>query len=335
MELGTLLRFGIPFIAAILTSASLLTIFFAITNKLREEAVLFRMNRKRFRSLAQKADPQKSNWKLVRKIDMLLHSTMDANETTVYKFLMIEGVIFAISFISIEVGSNIFGSLEATFSNYFSAFVFKIAVSSVLTAAPVLILFVRLRLIRIQGGYDLAETSGLLLTKYRKNNGRMYETLLETADAISNVNIQRRLRKIAKAARIQADEYQLRHEIEVFMYSIDTTFAKNIGLAIQKSIVSRINIETSLEMADRALQANIQMMDDEKSANSDIIHLAWLHPIAFPVSLMGLVYLSTFQRAYHHQFETEAGRFWFLASIISILLSVVSAIWFRKPKNDI
>lgn len=335
MDLGTLLRFGIPFIAAILTSASLLTIFFAITNKLREEVALFRMNRKRFRSLAQKADPQKSDWKLVRKLDMLLHSTMDATETTVYKFLMIESVIFAISFISIEVGSNIFGTLEATFTNYFSAFLFKITVSTVLTAAPVLILFLRLRLIRIQSGYDLAVVSGLLLTKYRKNNGRMYETLLETADSISNVNIQRRLRKIAKTARIQADENQLRHEIEVFMYSIDTTFAKNIGLAIQKSIVSRINIETSLEMADRALQGNIQMMDDEKSANSDIIHLAWLHPIAFPISLIGVVYLSTFQRAYHHQFETEAGRFWFLASIISILLSVVSAIWFRKPKNDI
>jgi len=337
-NLSTIIEIVILSIAAIITSVSAFILLQLTAQKMKTQYDLYRAARKAVRMMSEERDSHSrmKEWKIYRYIDFLLQSTTEATDKTTQRFVVMLFTIFGTSFVILQATS-----IRVTWwggvgdGGIITGILFRFVLSFVIAFLPVLYYILKLRLIRIGSGYDLANTSGILLSKYRKTNGRIYDALLETAEGTKNIYIKRRLFRIVKAAQTYVDSYDLKREIDIFVFSINTTFARQIGVAIQKGFSKSMDIEQSLEATDKALQLNIQMLNDEKSSNHDILQLGWVHLFAFPLSIWAATKFIPFERFWQFQFETESGRLFLILSIISVLGSVFVALWFRKPPNDI
>lgn len=267
---------------------------------------------------------------IYRQLNYLLQSTTKATEDSTKNFIMIL-VAFFVSVFVVMQGLSLYANVD---NSLISGVIFRLIVSVIVSSMPILFLIIKLRINRIQAGYDLAHMTGIMLSKYRKNKGKMYETLLETAENVNSKYIRRRIYRIARTAQTYVDVEKLKNEIDIFVYSIDTVFARQIGVAILKAFVQRADVEKSLEAVDRGIQRNIQMLNDERSQAQDIISLGYLHPIVFIISLICLIRFLTFSKYWEYQFETKQGQILFILSVVSIVISVFSAIWCSKTKND-
>ncbi|MCR8987644.1 hypothetical protein NW801_21890 [Brevibacillus laterosporus] len=331
---ATLIETSVLFLAAILISGSLFYLVQMIFTGTRNNLKIALSIRKSYKILRERQENRLRNKNMppiFQWFNFLIQSTTKGNEKTTERFLMALAVLFSCSFVVMQV-FNFTWSQEG----FFAGLLFRIVVSILITSIPVQILVIRLRWIRIESGYDLAQLSGIFLSKYRKNNKRIYETLLDCAENVNNRNLKLRLQRIAMASQTYVEVSDLEKEIDIFYYSIETSFARQFGVILLKALTKRVDIEKSIEALDLALQQNIQMLNDEKSVNQDIIQLGWLHLVVFPISIWAVTFIDIpFKRHWQYQFETEQGRFWFLCSLVSVILSVFASIWFRKPKNDV
>lgn len=335
MVIDQLIRIVVLGFATLLTSVCLLLVGHRLFNPLVAGTKSYWMVKKRLRQLRKSQVPKQRHW-LLDKLDMLLQSSLkNANEQTIYKFLWIEMAIFFTSIVAIQIISSTLSTSIKPTGIWISGMLLTVLIAFMITLLPVAILIYRLRLIRIQAGYDLASITGILLNKYRRHNERIYDALVATAELTKNPYIRQRLLKIAKTGQLHLDDGSLKKEIELFIFTIDTTFGTQLALAVQKAFEKGINITKSLETIDHEIQKNVQMIQEEKSQNLEVIHLAWLHPIAFVITLGLGTLISTKERLFQFQFETYTGQLWFTLSVISITVSLLCALWFVRPKNDL
>lgn len=334
---STLIEAFVLLIAAAITSVFSFYFLQLVAAGLKRQFDLYRAARKSFRYLQKQKDSGVIGFKklgIYQYLDYLLQSTTDGTEKTTQRFIMALLTIFLSSFVFLQILSG-YSQTSGASGGFLSGMVFRVVVSLLLAAIPVLWYIIKLRLIRIQSGYDLAQVSGVLLSKYRKHNKRVYDALLEAAENTKNAYIRRRFYRIVKAAQTYVDPDDLRREIDIFVFSINTTFARQMGVAILKGFSKSLDIEKSLEANDRGLQLNIQMLNDEASQNQDVLQLGWIHLAIFPLSIWGTMKFLSAAHYWQFQFETDSGRLWFVLSVLSVLGSVFVALWFRKPPNDV
>lgn len=334
---STLIEASVLVIASAITSVSAFFFLQLAAEGLKRHFDLQRAAKKSYRYLQSQKDSKVRGYQklgVYQYLDYLIQSTTKGTEKTTHRFLVLLLTIFFSNFIFLQVVSS-YSSSIGTFSGFVTGILFRISVSFIIMSLPVLWYVLKLRLIRIQSGYDLAAVTGIFLSKYRKQNKNVYEALLEVINNCKNVYIRRRILRIVKASQTFVDLDDLRREVDIFVFSINTTFARQMGVAILKGFSRSVDIEKSLEAIDKGLQLNIQMLSDEASQNQDVMQLGWIHLALFPLSIWAVLRFQSFAHYWQFQFETNEGRLWFFLSVISVLGSVFVALWFRKPPNDV
>ncbi|TBL80608.1 hypothetical protein [Paenibacillus thalictri] len=192
----------------------------------------------------------------------------------------------------------------------------------------------KLRKIQIQGGYDLAEAVGILTSKYKVNRGNMRSALREASQEVRSVTIRRHFIKLVREEINYTNPEELERSVEEFVYSINTSFAKQLGLALLKGLVRGEYVESTLSSIDKNIHKNIDMLRDEGDSSSEVLQLSWLHVLLFPALILFMVVFMGFSSTMHYQLGTETGRYWLTITVIFILFSLVMAFWFKRPPND-
>jgi hypothetical protein len=195
----------------------------------------------------------------------------------------------------------------------------------------------KLRQIRLEGGYKLADFTGLLATKYSSEvNPKMRVVLAEVNKEIDAPIFKRHITQIVRVDQNYVNEDQLREAIDSFVYSINTSFARELGATIFKALKTKEHVGDTLTRIDLKIQQNIKDIQEETGSKVDVRYLSWFHIIAFPTTFFALMFFIRISETglLHYQFQTSTGRFMFAFSVASIGLARFVAAWFSRQPND-
>jgi hypothetical protein len=211
---------------------------------------------------------------------------------------------------------------------------FSLFTGGLVTALILLRYRLKLRSIRIQNGYDLAEAVGILSAKYKMSRGNMRTALRLAAGEVSSPTIRRMFLHMVRQELTYTEPAELERVVGELVYGIPTSFAKQLGLTILKGLLQGENVEHTLLTIDKNIHKQIDLLRDESDSSSEVLQLSWLHVVLFPL-LMGLmVVFMGWSSTVHYQLGTETGRFWLMTASFCIASSLLMAAWFRKPPND-
>lgn len=260
--------------------------------------------------------------RLYRELELLLKVTQGErfHEWTVQRFVLLD--------VSTAFSSGIiiyFVTSDVRFSVFLSVLV---------GAAPLAYYRLKLRNIQIQSGYDLAEAAGILSSKYKVTRGNMRNALQLASQEITSAPIRRHFMNWIREELNYVDSREMEKAVEEFIYTIQTSFAKQLGLTVLKGLLRNENVESTLSAIDRNIHKQIDMLRDEGDSSSEVLQLSWLHVILFPLLIVLMVIFMGYNSTMHYQLGTEQGRFWLTVTLCFIGGSLLLAVWFRRPPND-
>ncbi|MFE5323407.1 hypothetical protein ACFQ88_32470 [Paenibacillus sp. NPDC056579] len=276
----------------------------------------------------QNEELREPGWMLVlwhrmyRELELLLKAVQGERfrDFTVQRFVLLD--------VSTAVSSGIivfFVTSDLRFSCFLSVLV---------AAAPWAYYRLKLRNIQIQSGYDLAEAVGILSSKYKVTRGNMRNALQLASLEITSAPIRRHFMNWIREELNYVDSREMEKAIEEFIYSIQTSFAKQLGLTVLKGLLRSENVESTLTAIDRNIHKQIDMLRDEGDSSSEVLQLSWLHVILFPLLIVIMIIFMGYNSTIHYQLGTEQGRFWLTVTLCFIGGSLLLALWFRRPPND-
>ncbi|WP_028550069.1 hypothetical protein [Paenibacillus sp. UNC451MF] len=288
-----------------------------------------RRYRRGMKQLRKQKEPEKNASRITavwlrmrRELELLLKVTHGEryNDHTVQRF-----VLLTVS-MAVSVGLIIyFITLDARFSFFMGALIL---------ACPVAYHRLKLRSSQIQSGYDLAEAVGILSSKYKVTRGNMRTALQLASQEVSSAPIRRHFMNWIREELNYVDSREMEKAIEEFIYSIQTSFAKQLGLTVLKGLLRSENVESTLNAIDKNIHKQIDMLRDEGDSSSEVLQLSWLHVILFPLLIVIMIVFMGYNSTMHYQLGTEQGRFWLTVTLCFIGGSLLLAIWFRRPPND-
>jgi len=283
-------------------------------------------NRLRLRKLQiiATADDYKTSQPFYRHLDMMLATTLPwHSEYSVIYYLIITTALFAVS--------------STVYLRFSSSWALAIIAGLFTALAPYGVLMIILHWKRNETSYELVPATSLLLGKYRLNSRNIYYSILDTIKEIEQYStMQKALIKLASAIQSHRNKEDLENAIEMFVFQIDTSWAKQIGIQIFSAQWENKNIEVSLSNIVRDMGKTQEIMEQQKSVNQDTIQMGYFIPIViFPLSLLFLSRVITSGRYFYYQFKTTAGFTSFIITFILCLLGFVVSLALRKPKNEI
>ncbi|TDF94121.1 hypothetical protein [Paenibacillus piri] len=260
--------------------------------------------------------------RLLRELEMLLKETQRERftDSSVQRFLLLS--------VSCALSAGIIGFMTA-YDIRFSLFA-----GGLTFIVPVLYYRLKLRSLQIQSGYDLAEAVGILTSKYKVTRGNMRTALQLSCQEIESAPIRRHFMNLLREELNYVDSREMEKAVEEFIYSIQTSFAKQLGLTMLKGLLRSENVESTLMAIDKNIHKQIDMLRDEGDSSSEVLQLSWLHVLLFPLLMLMMIVFMGYNSTVHYQLGTEQGRFWLTVTVCFIAGSLLLAVWFRKPPND-
>ncbi|PZE20690.1 hypothetical protein [Paenibacillus xerothermodurans] len=259
---------------------------------------------------------------LQRELEMLLKATQRER----YSDTSLQLFVLFTSSSALSVGLiAFFATIDARFSLFAGGLTFAI---------PIVYYRIKLRSLQIQNGYDLAEAVGILSSKYKVTRGNMRTALQLSCQEIGSAPIRRHFMNLIREELNYVDSREMEKAVEEFIYSIKTSFAKQLGLTVLKGLVRGENVESTLMAIDKNIHKQIDVLRDEGDSSSEILQLSWLHVLLFPSLLLMMAVFIGYNSTLHYQLGTEQGRFWFTVTVCFIVGALLLAVWFRRPPND-
>jgi hypothetical protein len=261
--------------------------------------------------------------RLTRDLNYMLQNTQSnyRKDTSLQTFFIFNGALFGITAILIV---GISGSYS--FGFYLGLFV---------VLANFFRLRIKLRHIRLEGGYKLTEITGEIATKYNSSiNPNMKNVLIDVHR--NNEDFKKHFAEIIRIDQNYVSEDQLKESIDSFVYSINTSFARELGATIFKALTTKENVGDTLIRIDVKIHQNVKDIQEETASKFDIRSLSWFHIVAFPTTFIVLTVFVKFTEMslFHYQFQTSTGRLMFGLSIAAIGIARLTAAWYVRQPND-
>ncbi|MFD2328830.1 hypothetical protein ACFSR7_06155 [Cohnella sp. GCM10020058] len=267
-----------------------------------------------------------STERFFRNLDYMLQATRDnyKKDITLANFLMFHGITAAILFIVVFIST----------SGPFFSFV----VGSLYLLWIYMANLVQLRLARLDRGYQLANLTGILSASYNSSlTAPDIRKSLQLAihDPLA-APFKNYLIDIVRIEKNYLSPAELKEAIDRFIFSIKTSFAKELGITIFKSLITRENVGGTLTRIDAKIHQNIKDIAEESEEKNSVRNLSSLHLLAFPSLLIALALVLRISKEsiLHYQFGTRQGQILFVISVFSIGCAWVVAQWFSKEPND-
>lgn len=283
-------------------------------------------NYARLRKLQLKENAKEYRKKFIfyRHLDMLLGSTWPwYSDSSVVYYLIFSCVLFSVS--------------SVIYSRVINFSIFSILLGLITALVPYFAMLLGLSWKRSETSYELVPAVSILLGKYRVNSKDLYVSIIDT---ISEMNQQKMLQKslIKLASTIQSHRTKgdLEKAVDLFVYQIGTSWAKQLGVLILNAQWEGKDIEHSLSNIVKDMGKAQEILEQQKSTNQDTIQMGLFIPIVvFPASLFFLSKILTSGNFFFFQFKTNAGLTSFIITLILCLTGFVTSLLLRKPKNEI
>ncbi len=292
-----------------------------INRQIRRYKNFARIRKTRFKENAVKYRQQLF---LYRHLELLLASIWPwYTEATVIYYLILTFALFTVSTVTLFRITDS-RSLSVLFG-LFSALI------------PYLVLWLGLFWKRSGTSYDLVPVTNILLGKYRVKARNIYYSLVDTIKEIDQYRmLQKSLLKLTSSIQNHRNKEDLENALELFVYQIGTSWARQLGVLILNAQWESKNIEHSLSNLVKDMGKAQEIMEQEKSSNQETIQMGYFVPVvAFPASLLLLSKAVTSGRFLYFQFKTTAGLTSFLITSILCLAGFTVSLLLRKPRNEI
>ncbi|MHB9093936.1 MAG: hypothetical protein ACYC21_04635 [Eubacteriales bacterium] len=274
--------------------------------------------------LTANASQYRKKFFIFRHLELLLGSTWPwFSETTVFYFVLLSVVLLSVS--------------TAIYTRFTGGFLLAVVFGGLTCVIPYLSLLLVLCWKRSETSYELIPATSILLGKYRVNSRDIYYSLVDTIREMDQYKtLQRSFIKLASAIQSHRNKEDLENAVDVFVYQIGTSWARQIGIQIMTAQWENKEIERSLSNIVKDMGKAQEIMEQQKSSNQDTIQMGYFVPlIAFPASLFFLSKVVTSGRYFYYQFKTTVGFTSFVITFLLCLAGFTVSLLLRKPKNEI
>ncbi|HET7628047.1 MAG TPA: hypothetical protein VFK44_06610 [Bacillales bacterium] len=263
----------------------------------------------------------KTHSRFYRHLELILSSVKkNYQETAVFNFLFLTAILFGVNFILMVLSMK---------DLVLSAFV-----SGLLAALPYFFLRVRLTAIRSRTSLLFLSYFPVILQNYQSSNKDLYFALAESIPQIKNSEMQRVYMKLLNALQLKRTRAEFEESVRIFVYSINSTFAKRFGKLVIRAHLERADVSESFSQLDADIRKRKSDMQSEKTKNFDTVNLGFL-PIAtipfafyFAHSLSGVL-------DFWYFFQQKTNLTLFVITVVGGILCVSTSFLLRKPKADL
>lgn len=230
---------------------------------------------------------------------------------------------------------SIFLSTFSIFSDLTKSWLLTISCSILSSLLPYSVLKSILQINRSNTSHQLVPAVTLLLASYRICSKDIYYALLRTIKKLDNLTIKKSLITLAKKIQSHKNHSEVERAVELFVFKIQTSWAKQLGVIILNAVVDGRDIEQSLSNIVNDMREGQQIIEEEKSQSHDTVLLGYFPLLAFPLTIFFLHLVSGQFNVLYYQFKTTQGLTSFIVTTMICITGFILASVFRKPKNDL
>lgn len=229
----------------------------------------------------------------------------------------------------------LFLSSISIFIKYTSSLFISGSAAVVTALIPYTIMRLYLHILRSKTSYELIPATTILLGNYRVCNKDLYFAITETIKKLDDITLKKAFIVLARSIQKHKNTKDIEKAIELFVFKIQTAWAKQLGILFLNALVEGKSIEGSLSNLVDDMKEGQNVIEEEKSNSQETILLGFFPVIAFPFTLFIMVSMSNRFNIIYYQFSTTSGLSGFILVTALCILSAVISILLRKPKNDI
>ena len=320
--LGILLHVIVPALCMILLAVGLWYIFGTWIKGIFREQYQYR----RLEKTVSVRKSKESSSSIVRHLLGLFKTVFSHNVNTaeIYMFLIVCSAVFLFS---IRMLLKLY-PLPLSF-----------AMAAMLSAAPYLVIRLRLRVKRISNSYDADLLVTCIMNEYRQHSYNMVQAIEKTAvrDDMGEYS-KRNLYRLSLALKAYYSEEELDLAVERFVYCYDTEWASLLGINIKVAVHSGTNVSNGLEDIISELKEIRSSIEKSKRYNREAF--AMIRFLLIPLYL-GTIYLATnafgftLRKFIDYQFLNPVGLRFAVVTFMSMFVSFIAFKVAKRPKYDI
>lgn len=271
--------------------------------------------------------------KYIRMLQSLLKSTSKTyHKHSVQNFLVLTITIFIASYIVLGSWTGSFTTEQDKIMYYFRYLSFSTFLSALgVSLIPLIIRIYKIRAIRVDNSYSLIDATELFQLKYRSENYDLYFSMKALVKSL-NGNIKFAFSNVLDALQTNNPKY-VADGIELFIYQINTSWAKQVGIMIDRAY-NGMNVDKSLSRINRDMVEIKNNIEEEKSKNYEVILLGYT-PAFFAPFAMYLMSVYTEGQSWHYYFNTDLGKKIIILTIGICILGIAVAFFMKRPKYEV
>lgn len=195
--------------------------------------------------------------------------------------------------------------------------------------------FIRIKLLSIQSKTSLsfARNFHVILSNYQSTND-IYFAIIDSIKQISEPNLKITLIKLANAMQLQKNLNDFAKAEKIFIYSINSQFAKRFGKLLIKAHIYRSDVYSPMLLLDEDISKRMIDMEEEKTRRLQNVMQGYFPLFAIPFSLF-ISYRISGVLDYWYYFTRKLPLTLFIIVLILSIISIMLATILKKPRTDI
>lgn len=275
---------------------------------------------KRFREINSQKEKRLKKSNITEHVEILLSTLNNNTNVSASNFIMFSVILSVVSTIIIYI------LIRDIF--------FSILIGMITGISPYLINLYRLEHLRLKTSLGFVNEFHIFLQNYQNSKSNIYYTLYNSMFEIRDKHLKKQLRKLISSFQKERNEAEFRKHVQIFVYSINSTFAKRFGALIIKAHLDNVNISGALNDLNNDIAERKKGMEEEKTNRLQTIMLGFSPIVTFPLILF-LAYQVTGVLNFWKIFLKNTLLTIFIVAVILSIISVLLALLLRKPKADI
>lgn len=275
---------------------------------------------RRLQELEREVDEPKKKSPFMEKLEILLQSTSKTGNVNVTNFIMLCITIFGVTTIIL-----LFLLKDPIFSFIVGAF---------LGITPYLLTIYRLEIMRLRTSLAFMNEFNVILQAYQSTNKNIYYTLLNIVENLNDKDIKRQFYKLISAFQKERHDTDFRKHVQVFMFSINSTFAKRFGNLLIKAHLENVDIGNALLTLNEDITQRKKDMEDESTEKLQTVMIGFAPIFVFPIVIF-FCYQLTGVVDFWYYFKKPMSLTLFVICLICSIISILLAFLIRRPRADV
>lgn len=278
--------------------------------------------RKRVKLLAEinKENHEVKRSVIYKHLELTLSSISKKGQGSVGNFLFLVSIIFVVSetVLLISIQDVIISTL---ISLSFSVF-------------PYIVIRFRLTALRLKTSLSFLNEFQIILQNYQTTDKDIYYTIYNSAKDIKDKAMKYLFMNVLSALQKERNRTDFKKAINVFVYSINSTFVKRFGKLLEIAHLDNADISRSLQDLSSDISKRKQDMSKDKTKKMETVIMGYAPIVTLPlVFFMGYKISGVIN--FWYIFSKRLPLTVFVVSVVLSIISIMLAYILSKPRADI